>query len=171
MSGCANRSVPQGGNTIEGNSHPIQIRPARIVDFETIVAFNHAMAKETEGKTLDPANAEAGVRNALEDPHRALYFMAEVDRVVVGQTMITPEWSDWRNGFFWWIQSVYVDPRFRRHGVFRALYEHIARLAKGRDDVCGLRLYVHHDNRNAIETYRRLGMSQAEYLLFEEEWS
>lgn len=134
------------------------------------MAFNKAMAEETEGKTLDLATAQAGVRYALEDPHRALYFIAEVDSAVVGQTMITPEWSDWRNSFFWWIQSVYVDAKYRRYGVFRALYEHIAKLAKDRDDVCGLRLYVHCDNRNAIETYRRLGMSQTEYVLFEEEW-
>lgn len=128
------------------------------------------MAEETEGKTLDPATADAGVRCGLKDPSRALYFMAEVDGVAVGQTMITPEWSDWRNGFFWWIQSVYVDPEFRRRGVFRALYEHIAGLAKQRDDVCGLRLYVHGSNEQAIETYHQLGMSQTEYRLFEKTW-
>jgi len=127
------------------------------------------MADETEGKPLLAATSEAGVRNALGDSNRALYFVAEVDRVVAGQTMITPEWSDWRNGFFWWIQSVYVKQEYRRRGVFRALYRHVASLATQRPDVCGLRLYVHRNNKTAIETYRNLGMSQTEYLLFEEE--
>jgi ribosomal protein S18 acetylase RimI-like enzyme len=128
------------------------------------------MAEETEGKALESDTSEAGVRNALGDSNRALYFIAEVDRTVAGQTMITPEWSDWRNGFVWWIQSVYIKPEYRRQGVFRALYEHVAKLAKRRPDVCGLRLYVHCDNETAIETYRNLGMSQTDYLLFEEEF-
>jgi len=163
------RSAIEGGCIIGAKTRPVRIRPATTADFATILASNKAMADETEDKPLEPATAEAGVRNALGDSNRALYFIAEVDRVVAGQTMITPEWSDWRNGFFWWIQSVYVKPEYRRHGVFRALYEHIANLAKQRPDVCGLRLYVHRHNETAIETYRNLGMSQTDYLLFEEE--
>lgn len=141
-----------------------------MADLDTLVAFNQAMAFETEQKRLDAATVAAGVRRALEDPNRALYFVAEVDDKVVGQTMVTLEWSDWRNGSFWWIQSVYVDPNFRRCGVFRALYEHIRTLAKERRDACGLRLYVHRDNERAIDTYRNLGLTFTDYLLCEEDW-
>ena len=129
------------------------------------------MALETEQKRLDPGLIADGVRNALEDPTRCTYFVAEVDGAPGGQTMITSEWSDWRDGFFWWIQSVYVEPRFRRRGVFRALHAHIRRLARARPDVCGLRLYVHRRNTRAIETYARLDMTSTDYLLCEEDWS
>jgi GNAT superfamily N-acetyltransferase len=140
-------------------------------DFETIVAFNQAMAQETEGKQLDPATLAAGVRDALRDPTRCTYYVAEVDGVIAGQTMITVEWSDWRNGYFWWIQSVFVDTRFRRRGAFRTLHAHIRNLAEARPDVCGLRLYVHRHNNRAIKTYANLGMRSTEYLLCEEDWS
>ncbi|MGD2110752.1 MAG: GNAT family N-acetyltransferase [Phycisphaerae bacterium] len=128
------------------------------------------MAIETEGKNLDPTIVMPGVRNAIQDPNRAIYFLAEIKGEIAGQTMITLEWSDWRNGFFWWIQSVYVPLKFRRRGVYRTLYEHIVVLAKDRDDVCGLRLYVHNSNKPAMETYRQLGMSETEYRLFEHAW-
>ncbi len=149
----------------------IHVRPAAIGDLDVIVAFNTALAVESENKTLDPATVTAGVRRAIEDPGRSLYFVAEVDAMMAGQTMVTLEWSDWRDGFFWWIQSVYVDPAFRRRGVFRALYEHIITLARQREDVCGVRLYVHRDNQRAIDTYGNLGMTLTEYLLCEEDWS
>jgi GNAT superfamily N-acetyltransferase len=152
------------------DDHPIHIRPATAGDLDTLIAFNQAMSVETEQKTLDPVIAAAGVRAGYRDPDRAQYLVAEVGGKVVGQTMVTPEWSDWRNGFFWWIQSVYVEPTFRRRGVFQALYEHIRALARGQADVCGLRLYVHRDNARAIDTYRRLGMELTGYQLFEEEW-
>ena len=148
----------------------IQVRRAGPADHDTIVKFNKAMALETEGKTLDRATVAAGVRKGLEDPNRSLYFVAEVDGRVVGQTMITFEWSDWRNGFFWWIQSVYVEPAFRRRGVFRALHQHIRELAKQQPGVCGLRLYVHDENQRAIEIYGKLGMPVTRYVLCEEEW-
>jgi GNAT superfamily N-acetyltransferase len=149
--------------------NPASIRPATPDDADQVIAFNTALAAETEGKTLDASTLAVGVREALADPARSLYFLAEVDGAVVGQTMVTFEWSDWRNAFFWWIQSVYS--RFRRRGVFRALHDHVRREAKGRPDVCGLRLYVHHDNHRAMKTYERLGMPQSEYLLCEEDWS
>jgi GNAT superfamily N-acetyltransferase len=148
----------------------IIIRSAEMGDAARIAAFNCAMALETERKELASEIALQGVKQALADPSRAAYYLAEVDRQVVGQTMVTLEWSDWRNGFFWWIQSVYVEPRFRRLGVFRALHNHIRAEALSRDDVCGLRLYVHHDNNRAMETYQKLGMDRTEYLLFEEEF-
>ncbi len=150
---------------------PVRVRPASIDDLDKIVAFNTAMAEETEGKVLAPAVAREGARQGLRDPARSLYFVATVGDVVVAQTMVTIEWSDWRNGFFWWIQSVYVDPHFRRRGVFRALHDHICREAKSRPDVCGLRLYVHRENSRAISTYQRLGMEVTDYRLCEEDWS
>ncbi len=152
-------------------SRVIQVRRAVPADLEAVVAFNQSMAVETEGKTLDHAILTAGVREALRDQNRSLYFVAEVDGKVVGQTMVTVEWSDWRNGFFWWIQSVYVDPAYRRRGVFRALHDHVRGLAKSRGDVCGLRLYVHRHNQRAIETYQKLGMTLTDYLVCEEDWS
>jgi GNAT superfamily N-acetyltransferase len=148
----------------------IHIRPATPADRATIVAFNQQMACETEGKTLDAAVLDAGVRQALGDPSRCLYFIAELSGEPVGQTMVTYEWSDWRNGVFWWIQSVYVPEPYRRRGVFRALYAHIREQARNRPDTCGLRLYVHRDNARALETYKKLGMSLTDYLLCEEEW-
>jgi len=153
------------------SANPIVIHSATVADLDRIAEFNAALARETEHKTLDARTVTDGVREALADPGRSLYFLAEMEGEVVGQTMVTFEWSDWRNGFFWWIQSVYVDSRFRRRGVFRALHEHVRREARGRPDVCGLRLYVHHDNHHAMKTYAQLGMSQTDYLLCEEDWS
>jgi len=149
----------------------ITVRQARSSDLDRVVAFNRAMAFETEKKTLDDDVLTAGVRQALADPARSLYFVAEIDGEVVGQTMFTTEWSDWRNGFYWWIQSVYVEPAHRRRGVFRALYEHVRMLARQRPDVCGIRLYVHGHNGRAIETYQQLGMTVSAYRLCEEDWS
>lgn len=149
----------------------IHTRPASLSDLDTVVRFNEAMALETEDKRLDRATLTEGVRRALADPARSRYFVAEVDGKVVGQTMITFEWSDWRNGFFWWIQSVYVDANHRRAGVFRSLYRHIRDAARASPDVCGLRLYVHHANDRAMATYRDLGMSVSDYKLCVEDWS
>ena len=149
----------------------IQIRRATLRDLSTIAAFNAAMAMETEEKELDPATLSAGVRQAIQDPARCLYFVAEVDGVVAGQTMVTFEWCEWRNGFVWWIQSVYVDPRFRRCGLFRALYAHIKGLARKQADVRGIRLYVRRDNDPALQTYRKLGMESLPYDIYEEDWS
>jgi GNAT superfamily N-acetyltransferase len=149
----------------------VTVRRAILNDFEKVVQFNAAMALETEGKTLAAATLREGVRTALSDPDRALYFIAEVDGAAAGQTMVTFEWSDWRNATFWWIQSVYVDPLHRRRGVFRALHQHIRNEARKRPDVCGLRLYVYKDNDRAQKTYAHLGMPVSDYLLCEEDWS
>jgi GNAT superfamily N-acetyltransferase len=153
------------------HSTDVTIREARPSDLHAIVAFNRAMALESEGKALDPGTLSEGVHQALTDPARSLYFVAELDGRVVGQTMLTTEWSDWRNGFFWWIQSVYVDPPYRRRGVFRALHAHVRAEAKKRSDVCGLRLYVHRSNSRALTAYENLGMDLTEYRLCEEDWS
>ena len=149
----------------------IRIRPATPQDLDRVVEFNLGLASETEGKALDRETLRAGVEAALSDASRARYFLAEVDGQVVGQTMFTTEWSDWRNGYFWWIQSVYIDATHRGRGVFRALYAYIRELAKAEPDVCGIRLYVDNDNHRAIKTYKNLGMELTDYLICEEAWS
>jgi ribosomal protein S18 acetylase RimI-like enzyme len=146
---------------------PIQVRRTTAADAPIVVEFNRRLAQESEGKALDINLLEAGVAQALADPKKAVYFLAEKDGQVVGQIMFTTEWSDWRNGWFWWIQSVYVRREFRRQGVFRALFQHVADVAKQDPSVIGLRLYVDHDNQAAAETYRRLGMKETSYFVLE----
>ena len=148
----------------------IRIRPATPADAAVIAAFNAAMALETEHKRLDADTLRAGVERAIAQPAAARYFLGEIGGQVAGQLMITFEWSDWRNADFWWIQSVYVHPDFRARGVFRALYRHVEQLAR-QAKACGLRLYVERDNANAQEVYRRLGMENAGYFVFETDWS
>jgi len=145
---------------------PTFVRPARPADADTLTDFNLAMAHETEHLTLDRATLSAGVRAALADPLKARYFVGEVDGRVAGMLMLTLEWSDWRNGEIWWIQSVYVHRDFRRLGVFKAIYRHVESLARQQNAV-GLRLYVVHENKAAQETYRQLGMELSEYLVME----
>ena len=146
---------------------PLTIRRATPADAPTVVEFNRRLAKESENKELDSGLLAAGVEAGLADPRKAQYFLAQNDGAVVGQIMITTEWSDWRNGWFWWIQSVYVKAEARRRGVFRALFEHVYQTALQSSDVIGLRLYVDHDNQAARQTYLRLGMQPTGYLLFE----
>jgi ribosomal protein S18 acetylase RimI-like enzyme len=146
----------------------MRIRLARPGDAKAIVAFNSAMALETEGKRLFPEVIGAGVRSLLRRPKAGFYLLAETKAQIIGVLMITKEWSDWRNGAFWWIQSVYVRPEFRRKGVYRRLYRHIQQLARKDPTVCGFRLYVERENRRAQATYRALGMEKTRYLVFEE---
>ena len=152
------------------NESTILIRPATVNDAETVARFNERLATESEGKTLDPGTIRAGVRTGLEDSGRSLYFVAEIDGAIAGQLMITTEWSDWHNGYYWWIQSVFVDEPYRRRGVFRSLYNHVRDIARSRVDVCGLRLYVHESNARAKDTYESLGMEITAYQLCEEIW-
>src|SRR5579871_1736252 len=144
---------------------PIVVRPARPSDASIIVEFNCRMAMETEGKALEPAVVSEGVAAVLRAADKGAYFVAENEEAIVGQLMITLEWSDWRNRWIWWIQSVYVRPDARRQGVFRALYDHVHEAALRNPEVIGLRLYVEKDNRAAQETYRGLGMTQMPFLL------
>ena len=144
----------------------LRIRYAAPGDAEAVAAFNSAMALETENLSLDPALLLAGVRAILADPAKGYYFVAESAGKIIGQTMITFEWSDWRNGAFWWIQSVYIDPACRKRGVFRALFGHILAETRRAGGV-GLRLYVERRNRAAQSTYARLGMRPASYEMFE----
>ena len=126
------------------------------------------MAEETEGKRLDRAVAEPGVAALFDDPSRGHYWVAEVDGRVIAQLMITYEWSDWRNGNVWWIQSVFVDREFRRQGIYTSLYTHVRDLAEAEPEVRGLRLYVEKDNLRAQSTYEALGMTKDTYVVMED---
>jgi GNAT superfamily N-acetyltransferase len=143
------------------------IRHATTADAAIIVHFNALMAVETEQITLDQSRLRKGVEALLRDPTKGFYVLAEVNSVVVGQLMITFEWSDWRDGVFWWIQSVYVDKAARGTGVFGVLFDHIHTLAKSSADVCGLRLYVEKTNSRAKQTYERLAMHSSHYEMYE----
>lgn len=146
----------------------MQVRLATPQDAPVLIEFNAAMALETEQKELLPEVIGAGVRSLLGNPAAGFYVLAEKDDRVLGALMITKEWSDWRNGTFWWIQSVYVRPELRRQGVYKLLYRHVQDLAADDPAVCGFRLYVEHENARAQATYRALGMKQTRYLVFEE---
>ena len=149
----------------------LSIRPATPADARTVAEFNTRLALETEGKRLDPDVALRGARLGLQKPECCRYFLAEHEGRLVGQAMITFEWSDWRAGMFWWFQSVYVHPDYRRVGVFRRLFSHIRGLAEQTPQTCGLRLYVEQHNRPAIETYVRLGLSPSGHAVYELDWS
>jgi ribosomal protein S18 acetylase RimI-like enzyme len=145
----------------------IEIRQALSADVETIAHFNLALCRETEGRELDPVTVTNGVRRFVSESKRGRYFVAEIDGEVVGQAAHTFEWSDWRNGELWWIQSVYVHPDFRSQGVFRALFTHIQALGEADVDCCGIRLYMERENETARESYRRLGFTETGYVVFE----
>jgi len=149
----------------------ISIRPAALEDASTIVAFNQQIARETEDRHLDHDTLARGVETALSDPAKARYLVACTGTSVVGQLMHTREWSDWRNGDIWWLQSVYVDPDYRRQGIFRRLYQHLHRLAIEDPTVVGLRLYVERDNARAHSVYENLGMSRAGYFVMQDIFS
>jgi ribosomal protein S18 acetylase RimI-like enzyme len=140
------------------------VRSATPADAAVIAEFNRRLALETENKVLDPAVLAAGVAAVLADPGRGLYFVAEADGNVVGQLMITFEWSDWRNGWVWWLQSVYVRAEARSRGVFRALFEHALAAARNQN-VVSVRLYVEKDNHPAVATYLRLGFEEMHFHL------
>lgn len=145
----------------------LSIRPAVRGDISAVAAWNAAMAWETEHKRLDPQVLERGVTAVFEEPRRGFYLVAERDGQAVGCLLVTYEWSDWRNGDFWWIQSVYVVPEARRGGVFRTLYREVAARA-GQAGAVGLRLYVETENQRAQQTYRELGMEQCHYFMYEQ---
>ncbi len=146
----------------------MQVRLATLHDAPVLAEFNAAMALETEQKALLPDVIGAGVRSLLGNPAAGFYVVAEKEHRVVGSLMITKEWSDWRNGTFWWIQSVYVRPDVRRQGVYKLLYRHVQELAANDPAVCGFRLYVERENARAQATYQALGMKETRYLVFEE---
>ena len=145
-----------------------RIREAGPADCDVLAEFALAMARETEDRGLDAATLRAGVATLLADPALGRTFVVEADGEVVASLMLTTEWSEWRNGLFWWIQSVYVRPAQRGRGHYRRLHEHVRALAAREPGVCGLRLYVERENTGAQATYRALGMVETQYLLFEE---
>lgn len=144
------------------------IRPATHSDIETIARHNAFMALETEHKHLDMTTVATAVKAALDDPSKGFYLVAEENGEMVGNLMVTYEWSDWRNCNMWWIQSVYVNAEFRRKGVYRALYEETRRRAKDAGAKI-IRLYVEKQNITAQKTYQALGMQEGNYLLYEAE--
>jgi GNAT superfamily N-acetyltransferase len=148
----------------------VTIRAAARSDVSHLVQWNAAMAWETEQKTLDLTVLERGVTAVLDEPRRGFYLVAEHDGVPVGCLLVTYEWSDWRAGDFWWIQSVYVVAEARREGVFRRLYEEVALRARQAGAV-GLRLYVETENERAQRTYAGLGMSRCHYFMYETEFA
>lgn len=150
---------------------PPEIRPAALADARCIADFNVAMALETEDRALHPLTVLSGVENLISNSDSGFYLVAESAAAVVGCLLVTYEWSDWRNGRFWWIQSVYVEPGARRQGVFRRLYNEVVAMSRRRDDVCGLRLYVEQDNQIAQQTYEQLGMEATPYRIFEHEFN
>ncbi len=145
----------------------ITIRRATAADAQAIADFNRLLARETEGLDLDPASVQAGVKALLNDPAKGMYYVAEVDGALAGQLMTTYEWSDWRNGNLWWIQSVYVVEKFRGAGVFKALFNHVRSLAKSQGNVPNLRLYVEAHNNRARQAYDKLGFKKTYYEIFE----
>jgi GNAT superfamily N-acetyltransferase len=155
---------------------PVTIRPARPDDLDTLVKFSAAMALETEGRALDAERLRHGTAAVLESPSHGFYLVAEIpadpppSQRVVGQLLITYEWSDWRNATFWWIQSVYVDPTWRRRGIYRRMHESVIEQARTRHDVCGVRLYVERHNKVAQGTYLKVGLNKAPYDVYEDDF-
>lgn len=145
----------------------ILIRAADVSDLDSLVRFNQGIALETEDKHLDEVTLRAGVQAILTNDSLGFYTVAVCEDSVVGCLMVTKEWSDWRNGVFWWIQSVYVDAAFRRQGIYRRLYEHVKIMAD-EHNVCGFRLYVEKDNSIAQSTYQSMGMNETVYRMYEE---
>ena len=149
---------------------PIRIRKATPPDAPFIVESNIAMAAETEDMALDPDTVGPGVDAVLADSSLGFYLVVEIDGKPAGQLMVTYEWSEWRNGLWWWIQSVYVRPEYRRRGVYSALHRHVAEEAQAAGGVCGLRLYVEQENTTAQQVYRSLEMYPTRYHMYEVEF-
>lgn len=150
----------------------MKIRKAVLKDATIVADFNLKLARESENLRLNPKTVAKGVKAVLKDPAKGIYFLAECasadsGKEIAGQLLITLEWSDWRNGAFWWIQSVYVRKEFRGQGVFRAMYRHILQQARKPGNVRGLRLYVEKENERALRAYGKLGMKETYYRVFE----
>ena len=144
----------------------IFVREADQLDVPTLVEYNLSLAYETENILLDKNVLRLGIKKALE-LNACRYIVAELENKIVGQTMITSEWSDWRNGVIWWIQSVYVNPDYRKRGVFQNILNYIENLAKEIPEIKALRLYVMKENQIARRAYRSLGMNNSGYLVYE----
>lgn len=147
----------------------MNIRIAIETDADSLVEFNQAMALETEGKLLEAATLASGVSAVFGDEKKGFYVVAEADDRIVGGLMVTYEWSDWRNAWFWWIQSVYIRPEVRGQRIYARLYDFVKAKAAENGNVCGFRLYVENDNSRAQRVYERVGMESSHYLMYEEE--
>ena len=160
----------QGRSPADGtaDTSALTVRPARAEDTAQIANFNVTMAYETEGLELASHRVHAGVAAVMSNPEHGFYVVAEIGGRLVGALLVTYEWSDWRNGRFWWIQSVFVSAEARRQGVYRALHRCVSQRARERDDVCGLRLYVETGNASAQNAYQATGMHDSGYRLYEE---
>ncbi len=145
----------------------INIRLANIEDAGVIARFQTEMAYETEDILLDKETVETGVKSVFYDPQKGKYFVAETDEMIVASLLITPEWSDWRNKWVWWFQSVYVTPYYRGKKIFKRMYEYVKTLIEEDPVAAGLRLYVDSKNKNAIAVYKALGMNGEHYKVFE----
>ena len=146
---------------------PIEVRLAEPQDAATIADFTRNIAWETENIQLTPETVSDGVQAVFDDPGLGFYVVAINSGNIIGCLMVTYEWSDWRNGVQWWLQSVYVKSEFRRKGVFKQLWSFTINLASGNPEVCGMRLYVEKDNKLAQATYRSIGMQATNYLVYE----
>ena len=149
------------------NLHSTIIRSASPDDISDIAQFNIAMAQETEERQLDPETIQSGVSGVIQNHAHGFYLIAERDQVAVGSLLITFEWSDWRNGTLWWIQSVYVKPEHRRTGIFKALYDAVISRAHDTENVRGIRLYVEQENLGAQSVYQKLLMQKTPYQMYE----
>lgn len=149
----------------------MKIRRATIEDKDIIVKYNYNLAFETEDKKLDLDILAKGVKSILEDEHKGIYHICEIDGKIVGQIMYTYEWSDWRNGTFIWVQSVYVNKEYRGKGVFKSLYNHVKSMCDSDENICGIRLYVEIENHIAQKTYKSLDMEKCNYYMYEYEKS
>ena len=149
----------------------LSTRKGAISDIEIIVQFQKNMALETEEKILLESSIRSGVTEVIGDEQKGTYLVAEHEDKIIGSLLITYEWSDWRNGWFWWIQSVYVKKEWRRKGVYSHLYDEVKKLSLNEGNVCGIRLYVEKENKIAQTVYKNLGMYDTKYLLYETEFS
>lgn len=147
----------------------MNIRIANAKDAELLVQFNQAMALETEGKQLETSRITNGVAAVFEDESKGYYVVVELGGAIVGGLMVTFEWSDWRNAWFWWIQSVYVRPELRGQKLYSRMYDFVKERAVEAGNVCGFRLYVENDNHNAQKVYDAVGMHPSHYVMYEEE--
>ena len=138
-----------------------------VCDIESIVQFQADMAMESEGCVLDKEKVTKGVTSAILDDSKGVYWVAKFEKRPIGSLMLTREWSDWNNEWYWWIQSVYVIPEFRRKGVYKAMYQNVKDAAKA-NNVSQIRLYVDKTNVSAQKVYQNLGMQESHYLMFEE---
>ena len=145
----------------------LTVRKATLPDAEQILSFQQAMALETEGIVLEESVLREGITQVFHSINKGFYLVAEENHRLVGSLLITYEWSDWRNATFWWIQSVFVAPKWRRKGVYRSLHQHLLQMIESQGDICGIRLYVERSNAVAQQTYKELGMTPSHYDLYE----